>query len=226
MLLASAASTQVLTLEATRDNTLFEDAQGDTSNGSGPSLFTGRISQGRIRRTLVRFDVRSVLPIGASIDSVSLRLHVSSSSDPFARVLRVHRALANWGEGASASSGGSGAPAQPGDATWLHAFFPATFWISPGGDFAPSPSASTSVAGVGDYTWRDSRLTADVQAWLGAGEDNGWIVIGDETEPGTARRFDSREHPTPAQRPQLTVHYSITTRASPQSWGDLKIRYR
>jgi hypothetical protein len=134
--------------------------------------------------------------------------------------------LADWGEGASVSGGGSGAPAQPNDATWLHAFFPGTLWTSAGGDFAPAPSASTTVAGVGDYAWRDPRLTADVQAWLAGGDEHGWAVIGDESEPGTARRFDSREHPAPEQRPRLTLHYSMTTRAAPRTWGGVKLRYR
>ena len=114
-LFGSAAADDVLTLEATRDNTLFEDAQGDTSNGSGPSLFAGRISQGRVRRALVSFDVRSALPHGTVVDSVTLHLHLSGSSDPLPRAIRVHAVLADWGEGASASAGGSGAPAQDGD---------------------------------------------------------------------------------------------------------------
>ena len=225
-LIGSAAVAQVLTLEPARDNTLFEDAQGDTSNGSGPSLFAGRISQGRIRRALVWFDVRSALPPGALVDSATLQLHLSSSSDPFPRVINVHRVLADWGEGASVSSGGGGAPAQEGDATWLHAFFPGTFWTSAGGDFDAAPSASTTVAGEGDYTWSGPQLTADIQAWLATGEEHGWILIGDETEPGTARRFDSREQAIAQQRPRLTLHYSMVTRAVPHTWGGLKYRYR
>jgi hypothetical protein len=225
-LFSSAAAADVLILEAAQDNTLFEDAQGDTSSGSGPSLFAGRISQGLVRRALVSFDVRSALPHDALVDSVTLHLHLSSSSDPSPRAIRVHRVLADWGEGASSSAGGSGAPAQDGDATWLHTFYPGTFWASPGGDFTSTPSASTTVVGEGDFAWRSPELTADVQAWLAAGAEHGWIVIGEETVPGTARRFDSREHPTPQQRPWLALHYSMVTPAEPHTWGGLKHRYR
>lgn len=225
-LLASSAAADVRVIEATRDNTLFEDAQGDTSSGSGQSLFTGRNSQGRVRRALVLFDARSALPQGALIDSVTLQLHLSSSSDPDPRVVDVHRVLADWGEGASVSGGGTGAPAQDGDATWLHTFFPAAYWTMPGGDFAASPSASTTVAGEGDWEWRGSQLTADVQSWLADGGEHGWILVGDETVPGTARRFDSREYPTPDRRPRLTVHYSMLTPAVARSWGGLKLHLR
>jgi hypothetical protein len=38
----------------------------------------------------------------------------------------------------------------------------------------------------------------------------GWIVIGDEANSQTARRFDSRENPTAANRPRLRVYYSVT----------------
>ena len=225
-LFGAAATADVLTLEATRDNTLFEDAQGDTSSGSGPTLFAGRNSQGLVRRALVSFDVRSALPHGTVVDSVTLHLHLSSSSDPSPRAIRVHRVLADWGEGASSSAGGSGAPAQDGDATWLHTFYPGTFWASRGGDFTSTPSASMTVVGEGDYAWRSPELTADVQAWLAAGAEHGWIMIGEETVPGTARRFDSREHPTPEQRPWLALHYSMVTPAEPHTWGGLRHRYR
>ena len=222
----SAVAAEVLTLEATRDNTLFQDAEGDTSSGSGTSLFAGRNSQGLVRRTLVRFDVGAAWPDGAVLDSVTLHLHLSSSSDASPRAIRLHRVLADWGEGASSSAGGAGAPAQEGDATWLHTFFPGSFWASAGGDFTGLPSASTTVAGEGDYTWQGPGLIADVQAWLAQGGDHGWIVIGDESVPGTARRFDSREYLTPERRPWLSLHVSLATPAESRTWGGLKRQYR
>lgn len=225
-LVGSPATAEVLVLEAARDNTLFADAQGDTSSGSGPSLFAGRNSQGLVRRALVRFDVSPALPVGARIDNVTLHLYLSSSSDPSPRAIRVHRVLADWGEGASSSAGGGGAPAEEGDATWLHTFYPAAYWVSPGGDFTAAPSATTTVAGEGGYAWDGRELTADVQAWLTLGGEHGWIVTGDETVPGTARRFDSREHLTPERRPWLAVQYSLPTRAGPRTWGGLKQQFR
>jgi hypothetical protein len=215
-------------LQAVRDNTLFEDADGDTSNGSGPGLFCGRTSQGRSRRALLAFDVAATLPAGAVVVEARLELHFASSSDLTPRVLSLHRVVADWGEGASFSTGGSGAPAQTGDATWLHRSYPGSPWSNAGGDFAPEPSAATTVSGQGgESAWSSVLLTADVTAWLDGSEpDFGWLLLGDETGFNTARRCDSRESPTESLRPRLVIHFVVPTPALPASWGGLKIRYR
>ena len=224
---APMARGDTIVLTSVRDNTLFEDAQGDTSNGAGPSIFCGRISQDRIRRALVMFDL-SALPTSTVIDSVELELHMASSSDPEPRVLTLHRALAAWGEGASFSSGGQGAPAEPGDATWLHTSYPNSYWSKPGGDFAVPPSDTVTVPQPeDDYVWRSETLTDDVRGWTGQTTPNyGWILLGDESVSGTARRFDSRESTTTAYRPRLVIHYSVPTDVIPMTWGKIKIRYR
>lgn len=224
---APMARGDTIVLTSVRDNTLFEDAEGDTSNGSGPSVFCGRISQGRIRRALVMFDL-SVLPTSTVIDSVELELHMASSSDPEPRVLALHRALAAWGEGASFSSGGQGAPAEPGDATWLHTSYPSSYWSKPGGDFAATASDTVTVPQAeDDYLWRSETMTDDVRGWTGQTTPNyGWILLGDESVSGTARRFDSRESTTTAYRPRLVIHYSVPTDVVPMTWGKIKIRYR
>jgi hypothetical protein len=220
--LPSRALAESVELTAVRDNTLFQDAEGDTSNGSGSGIFCGRNSQGLVRRALLAFNLTSALPAGARLDSASLVLHMASSSDQAARVLSLHRVLADWGEGGSASAGGAGAPAQAGDATWLHTFYPA-----PGGDHAPVASASISAFGEGDHAWRSETLTDDVRGWIDQGSGNfGWLLLGDESVSNTARRFDSRESATPLLRPRLVLHYSSSTPAPPRSWGRLKTRYR
>ena len=46
--------------------------------------------------------------------------------------------------------------------------------------------------------------------WLKHPEKNfGWILIGDETEPQTAKTFASRENPDETLRPLLEVEYSL-----------------
>lgn len=216
-----------LELPAARDNTLFQDADGDTSNGAGPGVFCGRNSQGRVRRGLFRFDLSGALPAGAALDGARLELHLASSSDSEERALRLHRVLADWGEAGSASAGGGGAPAQPGDATWLHAFHPVTTWSVPGGDFAPTASAAILALGEGTYAWESPALTTDVQAWLDDGAGNfGWILLGEESIAGTARRFDSRESTEPAMRPRLVLQYSLPTPTVAATWGRLKAHFR
>lgn len=221
------AGASAIELTAARDNTLFQDAEGDTSNGSGTGVFCGRNSQGRVRRALLRFDVAGTLPESAVLDSVRLVLQMSSSSDLLERTLHLHRVLADWGEGGSASAGGGGAPAQIGDATWLHTFYPSAFWSDMGGDFVASPSASVNVIGEGEYAWQTAALADDVRAWLDGSAGNfGWVLVGDESVPNTARRFDSRESATPESRPKLILYFTASTPTFPVSWGRLKNSYR
>ncbi|MHC4093483.1 MAG: hypothetical protein ACYSVY_24955, partial [Planctomycetota bacterium] len=67
---------------------------------------------------------------------------------PAAQIHSLHRVLADWGEGESSGSGGTGAPTEPGDATWIHRFYPDVFWASPGGDFEAAVSSSQSIGGA------------------------------------------------------------------------------
>ena len=47
-------------------------------------------------------------------------------------------------------------------------------------------------------------MRADVQSWLDDPASNfGWLVLGDESEIPTAKRFDTRESASP---PVLTIH--------------------
>jgi hypothetical protein len=48
-------------------------------------------------------------------------------------------------------------------------------------------------------------MVADVQSWLNNPAANfGWLVLGDESEIGTAKRFDTRESASP---PVLTIQF-------------------
>jgi hypothetical protein len=205
----SAVRADTVSLQASRDNTLFESMSGAVSNGAGPNIYTGRNSQGSLRRALLRFDL-SAIPAGSTITGVSLSLFASQTQGPAVNV-GLHRTLADWGEGISSSAGGQGAPSQPGDATWIHTFFNTSFWASTGGDFAPGASASTSVFEPGFYTWNSTAsLVTDAQGWLDNPASNfGWTIAGGESASGTAKRFDSRENTLMANRPVLNVEYVV-----------------
>jgi glucose/arabinose dehydrogenase len=199
-------------LEPSRDNSLYGES-GSLSNGMGNRLFGGNTAVGAARRALLAFDIAGNVPAGANITDVKLVLNVSKVIDSEPREFSLLRLLADWGEGASNAPGqeGGGDTAEPGDATWTERFFGAAApWTSPGGDFAPVASATATVPpAYGATTWLSTPgLVADVQSWLdNPGNNFGWILIGDETVITTARRFDSREIPTPAVRPKLTVEY-------------------
>ncbi len=204
----SAASGELITLGAATDNTLYEDLFGGTSNGAGDYFFAGTTNSDK-RRGLIRFDLASI-PSSATINSVSLKLHMSRTTAG-AQTVTLHRLLNSWGEGASDAEGqeGGGITAEPGDATWLHRFYNTTPWSTPGGDFSATASASRSVGGFGFYTWTSPTLISDVQAWLnGSLQNDGWLVRGNESILHTAKRFDTRENPDPTVRPQLIVDFT------------------
>lgn len=205
-----------IVLTPVRDNTLYESGAGNISNGAGEHLFAGTTNIGAIRRALIAFDL-SEIPSDARVDSITLTLNMSRSVLAGQGTYTIHRVLSDWGEGPSQATGeeGGGAPAQTDDATWIHTFFDTATWDAPGGDFAESPSSTMQIGAAGPYAWPGSDdLVADVQSWIQDPAINfGWIILGDESADRTAKRFDSREHPTAANRPTLRVYYGTSTAA-------------
>lgn len=225
---ATAAQADTVSLYPVRDNTLFESAIGAVSNGSGPAIFAGLNSTSIVRRALLMFDVAGALPAGAVVERVELHLTVSSVPNSEPTTIDVHRVLADWGEGASSSTGGGGAPAESLDATWIHTFHPDAVWSVAGGDFDAAVHATATIAGTGAFVWSDSALAGDVQAWLDDPSTAfGWLLRGDEATLSSARRFDSRESADPATWPELIVQFQPDpTSIERTSWGGTKSRYR
>ena len=193
-----------------KDNSLFESDGGSLSNGAGTYLFAGKTSNGEIRRGLVMFDVSSV-PQGSRVESVTLTLHMSKTISG-AEDVALHSLLADWGEGSSDADfqEGKGIDPKDGDATWIHRFWDTKdTWVTPGGDYSPTASATLAVNKTGSYTWGSTeQLVADVQSWVDNPESNyGWIFIGNESSNGSAKRFDSKENTSEMNRPVLTVTY-------------------
>ena len=134
---ATMAGSTTVDVQASLDNTLYLSEDGSLSNGVGAHLFVGRVAAGPgLRRTLLRFDLTGQVPAGATIVGATLHLNVNKTVAP-AYDIDVHRVLASWGEGTSNAPGqeGAGGTAAANDATWLHRFYPATFWAGQGGDF-------------------------------------------------------------------------------------------
>lgn len=219
---AAGSVADVVDIPSARDNTIFEytpPAQA-LSNGAGPGMFAGINQTGQIRRALIRFDIAGAIPSGATVTAVTLKLNCEQSIS-LNTTVSLHRLLSDWGEGTSVGGGfggGAGAPATTDDATWIHRFFPATMWTSPGGDFEPGASGTAIVSGPGAYEWEAPAMVADVQDWLDTPATNfGWLIFGDETTNGTAKRFNTKEAPV-ANRPVLTVEF--TPACYPDCSGD------
>jgi hypothetical protein len=212
-----AAVGAIAVFNPSKDNTLFESATGSLSNGQGDYLYVGKTGQNdglHLRRGLIAFDLSSI-PAGSTINSVTLSMRTfRTSPNPLANTVAIalHAALRAWGEGASDADligSGAGAPAQAGDATWLHTFFNTSTWTTVGGDFRPAASATTNVSNpVTTYLWSSGTLAADVQAWVNDPSSNfGWFVLGAENIDQSAIAFNSSENP--ADKPQLTVNFTI-----------------
>jgi hypothetical protein len=204
---------ETVSIMAERDATLIEDGNGAFANGVGPALFAGRTGQSAfaLRRALIRFDVAGHLPERALVDRVFLSLYQTSGSNTALHAVGLHRVLEDWSEGPAFSSGGGGAPAEPGDVTWLHTDYDGEYWVRAGGHFVKKASASEQVGDAGFYTWQSSPgLVSDVRLWLHAPQQNfGWLIRGDEESPQSAKRFASREAASIDQLPVLTIEYHL-----------------
>jgi hypothetical protein len=221
----SGAEADVITIVPSKDNTLYEDGTGSLSNGGGGSFFAGKSGMGVIRRAVLAFDIGGEIPAGSTINSVSLTLRMSRTTNA-AQPVSLHKVLADWGEGTSFASGGGGGggPATAGDATWLHTFYNTDFWTTAGGDFVAAASAVTDVNEIGFYTWGSTRqMVADVQSWVDNPAGNfGWILVGNEVPAQqTGKRFDSRESTTAAYRPMLTINFTPLTLCAEAILSDL-----
>ena len=202
-----------LELSADQDNTIYEDFVSGSS-GAGAFLFSGETGAGAARRALLRFDL-SEIPAGSTVAGASLDLWCNKSPagatpDDF----NLHRLTADWGEAGSNAGvpGGDGDDAEVGDATWIDRFFAQGMpWGTPGGDFDASSSAFASVGFCAptvlvSMTFSSSEMVADIQAWLDDPSSNhGWILIGDEAAPQSARRFISRDSGLVQFNPKLFI---------------------
>lgn len=220
-------TTESRNLGASKDNTLYEHATDDLSNGGGRYFFVGKTASREnfvLRRGLLAFDIAGGIPPGTSITKVTLTLDMSRTQAGPQNV-ELHRVTSDWGEGTTVAGGqeGGGALAANGDATWKHTFYDTNFWTSPGGDFDATVSGVQSVDGLGSYTWGSTaQMVSDVQSWLDNPATNyGWLLLlADEMTDTTAKRFGTREATDAANRPQLAVEYTVPAMAASGWRGD------
>ncbi|MEP3479282.1 MAG: DNRLRE domain-containing protein [Fuerstiella sp.] len=186
-------------LAPSQDTTIYEE-DSLASNGAGQFLVSGEGV-----RSLLRFDVASVVPSGATVLDVVLTLNLGETDGSAAQVgiLPVTQA---WGEAGSDAPGNehSGAPAAPFDATWQYAFYDGSEWATPGGDLG-SLSAEATVSGIGAYEWFSEGLISDVQAWVDNSTSNfGWAI---STASEQLKSFVSKDGPGGILAPRLEVTY-------------------
>ena len=213
----SQSQADMLTLHPSQDSSIYSEF-GSRSDGIGPNLFSGKLaaSQGdAFRRALLQFDVSS-LPSIAVIQSAELRLFVNNSPSlaPPTVAMTLHPITTRWAEGsADTSTGpylvGQGDDAGSGDPTWTANAFNVSTWSSAGGDVGGASVTSLVNQAGSTASFQSAQMANDVQAWLSSPASNfGWMLIGDETQFKTARRFAADEN-VPEQGPQLLITYIV-----------------
>lgn len=220
------AAAVVVSLPPAKDNTLIQPQIGlpaSNSNGQG-AIYVGMVGPNggnTLRRGVLQFDLAAAgIPADATVNSVQLEMSIANAGGSFfslGNALSLTRLTDDWGEAGSLGTG-SGAPAQPGDATWEHRFFgtPGATWTTPGGDLAPAGGSASVILPPGappaSAVWSSTpELVGDVRSWLlNPAANFGWIVRGRETVENsrTVIEFTSREDPAEALRPRLTIDYS------------------
>ena len=220
MLLPLAATTAhagSVTLTPTKDASLIQTSDGSLADGGSTSFYSGETGRAGARRGLLAFDVADNVPADATITSASLTLTVTKSGPGLINEqYSIYDLLADWGEGSSVSTGGAGAAATPGSATWLYRSYSGTSWTNPGGDFTGNASATQLIGGSGAFTLSSPDVAADVQNWLNNPSSNfGWILIGNESVSDSAKQFASRESTLGA--PQLAITYTESATPEPGS---------
>ena len=197
-----------VTLNPSKDNTLYENTGGALSNGQG-QLYAGRTGSRAgnvLRRATMAFDTTEI-PAGSTVTAVNLNMTVTLGQGG-SQNMSLHRLAADWGEGSSNAGlpGGAGTSSATNDATWIHRFFSTSTWSTPGGDFAPAASGTASV-NFGSSNWSAAGMITDVQNWVDTpGANFGWILLGNESGSQNAKRFASSE--TGGTRPTLTVTFT------------------
>ena len=212
--LAGHAATVSVT--AVADTGLF--ANHPDSNLGAATLVAGTNQLYSRSRSLILFDV-SAIPAGSIVTGVQFTLSVTRRPDPDQHTgpldsdFSLSRMLVGWGEGRGGEVTGSNP--QPGDATWDERHFGSASWTTPGGqvgtDYANDPSTTTSISGVGPYIWGSTpAFVSDIQSWVDDPSTNfGLILISqNEADPGTARRFSSREALSGGSAAQLIITVS------------------
>lgn len=202
------------------DATMFQEL-ANNAGGASTGFFAGNTRFDAARRALLRFDL-STIPDGADVTAARLELVVVQGKGGD-QTMTLHRVLEVWNEGTTAATGagGQGAASAAGDTTWLATSHPSRLWSLPGGNFELDASA-TGIAGdnAGVVTVMEGAgLLADIRGFLAAPEQNfGWVLLGNEAEGETAKKFHSKESTTAASRPRLVLTVADSAPAAATGW--------
>jgi hypothetical protein len=205
----------IASLIPSADTTLWQ-TDPNSNLGGYTDFATGTTRNLQRSRGLLLFNIAGAVPLGATINSVTLTLTVvkvpnSLGGGPVSSTFELHRVLQSWGEGDN--TGRRGTAANANEATWNNRFAPATPWSIAGAaaplDYAAAVSGTRAITGLGAYTFASTaNMVGDVQNWLNDPANNfGWLLASQsEGTAKTARRFATRE--AASGRPTLVIDFT------------------
>jgi CshA-type fibril repeat protein len=196
-----ASYAQTVTLTATADAGIWNNNATDANKNYGncDKLYINGAPDGTgIDRLLIRFDLSSI-PSSATITSATFSL-VKTGLNNTSQTVNVHRITNDWTEGTGGCMGTNGV------ANW-NTRMTGLSWTTAGGDFDATAIASVAVVGNATYNWS---VTSLVQDWVSGTYSNYGLIVKYATETVDAEKeFAASENPTTANRPKLTVTYTL-----------------
>lgn len=202
----------------TEDTTLISGSNAGRNYGGSNSIWIGN-SAGAERKTLLRFDLSSLMGQAASIDSVTLTMFQiaegasNNGAEVDVNLYQIQSANGGWVEGTGSGS------AQAGSSSWNYKANATVSWAGSAGlstsgtDYVASAidGTKTIIAKTGSggtYTW--NLPVSLIQSWID-GENTGLLFAATDfgsLEDNDFFRFASSLYTTSNLRPMLTVNYT------------------
>lgn len=196
-------------------DTEIRDANPTSNYGTSTTFSVHRPFTSNWQRTgLLKFDVSSI-PSTATVSNATLTLHHNGwANDGYGPDISVHRACKPWLEGEATYNRWDNANSKEWGSSGANSSSnPCTDNSNDGsGDDRDSVAEDTvaiqtwTSSGAGDHTWD---VTSLVQDWVDGTINNyGMVIRGSDDNEDKIITYDSSEHATTANRPELTVTYT------------------
>ncbi len=162
----------------------------DTNLATADLISVGLLGSGDPRRALLQFNI-SVIPASSTITYAQFQAFLNSSVGLTDSAVEIHRITEAWTDD---------------DATWNNRLS-STAWTTAGGTYSSTVENLTNVSSTqGWYNWT---ITSLVQSWVNSTyQNNGLIMIGQESAAGSFKRFSSSDTLAASFRPILTINFT------------------
>jgi hypothetical protein len=195
---------------STGDNTINVSGGYQNRNDGGDTtlkIYTHTTYRNRI---ILKFDVSSQVPVGATITSATLSLYLYGTQDdgPAGRTYYARRLTeVAWVEGTDTWVDW---PGQVGSSSWNTQIYNTLAWTNAGGTYTTTDEASASMPATGN--WASWTVTAQVQTAVDSVGRVAHFIIMDGSEGATysGLLFYSKEYAVDTTKcPKLVVTYTV-----------------